>query len=105
MSSWLCKVHSYHRNKLRYSGYFSGGKIFMVERRTTKFLPTKQYRIVLGVWFSIQRPRECFRELATNSLLMKILPPEKSCYMVSHPKTLYICTLYVQAQVINSPCY
>ena len=33
-----------------YSGYFSEGKIFVVfvvERQTTKFLPTKQYRIVL----------------------------------------------------------
>ena len=37
--------------KLPYSGYFSGGNIFVVfvvERRTTKFLPTKQYCIVLG---------------------------------------------------------
>ena len=36
---------------LPYSGYFSGGKIFMVfvvERRTTKFLPTKAYHIVSG---------------------------------------------------------
>ena len=34
---------------LPYSGYFSGGKIFVVfvvERRTTKFLPTKRYCIV-----------------------------------------------------------
>ena len=34
-----------------YSGYFSGGKsflVFVVERRTTNFLPTKQYRIVPG---------------------------------------------------------
>ena len=34
-----------------YSGYFSGSKIlvvFVVERRTTKFLPTKQYRNVPG---------------------------------------------------------
>ena len=34
-----------------YSGYFSGGKIFVVfvvERQNTKFLPTKQYRKVPG---------------------------------------------------------
>ena len=34
-----------------YSGYFSGGKIFavfVVERRTMKFSPMKQYRIVPG---------------------------------------------------------
>ena len=36
---------------LLYSGYFSGGQIFVafiVERRTTKFLPKKWYRIVPG---------------------------------------------------------
>ena len=34
-----------------YSGYFSGGKIFVVfvvERRNTKFLPTTQYHKVPG---------------------------------------------------------
>jgi len=34
---------------LHIRGYFSGGKIFVVfvvERRTTKFIPTKEYRIV-----------------------------------------------------------
>ena len=34
--------------KLLYSGYFSGGKIFVVERRTMKFLPMKQYCLVPG---------------------------------------------------------
>ena len=29
------------------------------------------------VWFSIRRPRTYFHELAKNSLLTKILPPEK----------------------------
>ena len=41
----------YWCRELPYSGYFSGGKIFVVfvvERRTTKFLLTKQYRIVPG---------------------------------------------------------
>ena len=43
---------SYYR--IAYSRYFSGGGggkifvVFVVERRTTKFLPTKQYCIVLG---------------------------------------------------------
>ena len=67
-------------HNIPYSGYFSGGKIFVVfvaERRTTKFLPTKRYCIVWGVWFSILRPRKFFHELANNSLLTKILPPEK----------------------------
>ena len=38
-------------NVIPYSGYFSGGKIFvvfLVEKRTTKILPAKQYCIVLG---------------------------------------------------------
>ena len=50
--------------------------VFVVEKRTTKFLPTKQYRIVPGVWFRVPRPRNVFHELAKNSLLTKILPPE-----------------------------
>jgi len=31
-----------------YSRYFSGSNIFVVKRRTTKFLPTKPYRIAPG---------------------------------------------------------
>ena len=41
------QIHVY----IPYSGYFLGGKIFlvfMVERQTTKFLPTKQYHNLLG---------------------------------------------------------
>ena len=30
-----------------------------------------------GVWFSIPRPQKYFHELAKNSLLTKILPPQK----------------------------
>ena len=63
-----------------YSGYFSGGKsfmVFVVERRTTKLFIHKTVPHSIGVWFSVPRPRKFFHELAKNSLLTKILPPEK----------------------------
>ena len=62
---------------LPYSGYFSGGKtfvVFVIERRTTDHETVPHST---GVCFSIRRPRKVFHELAQNSLLAKILPPEK----------------------------
>ena len=44
--------HGLYHACILYSGYFSGGKIFVVfvvERQTTNFLPTTQYCIVLDV--------------------------------------------------------
>ena len=66
--------------EIPYSGYFSGGKIFvvfMVDRRNTKYLPTKPVPQSTRVWFSIPHPRKFFHEQTKNSLIMKILPPEK----------------------------
>ena len=51
--------------------------VFVDERQTTNFLPTKTVPHSTGVWFSIPRPRKIFHELAQNSPLMKMLPPEK----------------------------
>ena len=45
-------MYIYSHYKLPYSGYFSGGKIFMVfmvERRTTKFLTTNSTAMYRGV--------------------------------------------------------
>ena len=44
-----------------------------------------------GVWFSIPRPQKCFHELAQNSLLMKILPPKNTRYMVCHYMSYELC--------------
>ena len=58
----------------RTAGIFQGGKLFMVfvvERRTTKFLPTKQYRIVLGCGLLYRNHK------IHSQMLTKILPLEK----------------------------
>ena len=56
--------------------------VFVVEKQTMKFLPTKQCHIVPGVWFRVPRPRKFFHKLAKNSLLTKILPPKDTHYTV-----------------------
>ena len=66
--------------QIPYSKYFWGGKIFVVfviERRTTKFSPMKQYCIVPGCGLVYHKNEKFFPELAKNSLLTKILPPKK----------------------------
>ena len=72
-------------NKIPYSGYFSGGKIFvvfMVERRSTKFVPMKQYRVVQGCG-SVYRDHENF---STNwpkiHCSRKFYPLKNTRYMV-----------------------
>jgi len=60
---------------LPYSGYFAGVKIFVVfvvETRTTKFLPTK-HRIVPGGGLEYRDHENC----STNLPKIQILPLEK----------------------------
>ena len=49
----------------------------MVERQTMKFLPTKLYHIVWRSHTYCTTTTKIFHELAKNSLLTKILSPEK----------------------------
>ena len=76
--------------------------VFVVERQTTKLLPMKQYRIVtITVLFGVHthtvpQPRKFFYELAKNSPLTKILPPQKyPLYGMLAPSCDLVCVLIV----------
>ena len=70
-----------------YSGYFLRGKIFMVfvvERRTTKFVPTKQYRIVPGCGLVVYTTTT--KRFSMNwpkiHCSQKFYPTKNTCYTV-----------------------
>ena len=65
---------------LPYSGYFSGGNIFMVfvvGRRTTKYLPTKTPHACTQNRRQTAQPRNFSHEIAKIMTFTKILPLEK----------------------------
>ena len=58
--------------------------VFVVERQTTKFLPTKQYHVVLGCGL-VYHNDEKFSTVSKNLLLTKIL--QKYHYNMVHDPT------------------
>ena len=93
---------------LPYSGYFSGGGgggggkifvVFVVERRTMKFLSTKQYHIVLGCGL-VYRDHEKF---STNwpkiHCSRKFHPPKNTRY------TVFMCVHKYLHKCVCKVCY
>ena len=89
-----------------YSGYYSGGKMFMVfvvERQTTKFLPTKQYHIVPGCGLVYRDHKNISTNWPKIHCSRKFYPPKNTHYMVistlvltptdQECSTLVYCTL------------
>ena len=68
-----------------YSWYFLGGKIFMVfvvERQTTKFFPTKQYHIVLGCGLVYHNHKNLSTNWPKIHCSQTFYPSKNTCYMV-----------------------
>ena len=51
--------------------------VFVVERRTMKFLPTKQFRVIPGCGLVCCDHKNISTNWPKNLLLTKVLPPEK----------------------------
>ena len=76
--------------------------VFVVERQTTKFFIHETVPHSTRVWFSILRPRKFFHKLPQNSLLTKILPPEKYPLYGIEPDYICTCTcMYVCTYIIS----
>ena len=83
--------------------------VFVVERRTTRFLPTKVYHIVPGRGLVYCDHEKIFPKLAKNSLLTKTLLPEKyplyGMYKPMYSLVIWQCAytcIYQQVLVMNS---
>ena len=92
---------------LPYSGYFSGGGgggkifvVFVVERRTTKFLPTKAYRIVLGYGLVFCDHENFSSNWPKIYCSQKFYPPKNTHYTVYCP-TPYPPITYCRPRVPN----
>ena len=77
----------------RIAGIFQGGKIFVVfvvEKLTTKFLPTKQYHIVPGCGLVYRDHKNFSTNWPKIHCLRKFYPPNNTCYTVHVHVLMYM---------------
>ena len=83
--------------KYRTAGIFPGGEIFvnfMVERRTTKYLPMKQYCIVPGCGLGYRNQENISTNWPKIQCSRKFYPPKNTRYTVTNDEALAVCYQY-----------